>query len=254
MNLRALHFAIIGVLFYVPSAAAKGVVTIFAASSTQSAMDQIVDACPEMADTKCRVSYSASSSIARQISAGAPADIFISANQRWMSHLSQWNLIEPDSVRVVASNALVAITAADVTVSVSSEKELLTFLKSDRIAIGDPEHVPAGIYAVDALMNLGFWGDLRGRALRMPNVRAALTVVARKEAGAGIVYATDALISDRVQVVYEFDTAIHDTIRYPAGLVNGRTTDQVRRVFDLLTGDFGRNAFQSAGFRPPPPS
>lgn len=254
MIFRFLYFAFIGVLFYVPSAAAKGVVTIFAASSTQSAIDQIVDACPKIADTKCRVSYSASSSIARQISAGAPADIFISANQRWMGHLSQWNLVEPDSVRMIASNSLVAITAADVKVSVLNEKELLRFLKSDRIAIGDPEHVPAGIYAVEALRNLGFWGDIRERALRMPNVRAALTVVARKEAGVGIVYATDAMISDRVQVVYEFDTAIHDTIRYPAGLVNGRATDQVRRVFEMLTGDFGRNAFQSAGFRPPPGS
>lgn len=254
MNLRVLHLAILCVLFYAPNVAAKGVVTIFAASSTQSAIDHIVDACPKMADTKCRVSYSASSSIARQISAGAPADIFVSANQRWMSYLSQWNLVEPDSVRMVASNSLVAITAVDVAINVTNEKELLTFLKRDRIAIGDPEHVPAGIYALEALMNLGFWGDLRERALRMPNVRAALAVVARKEADAGIVYATDVLISDRVRVVYEFDPAIHDTIRYPAGLVNGRSTDEVRRVFDLLTGDFGRAAFKLAGFRPPPKS
>lgn len=254
MNLRVLHFTILGLLFYVPSVAAKGVVTIFAASSTQSAIDQIIDACPKMTDTKCRVSYSASSSIARQISAGAPADIFVSANQRWMSYLSQWNLVEPDSVRMVASNSLVAITAMDTTVSITSEKELLNFLKRDRIAIGDPEHVPAGIYAVEALMNLGFWGDLTGRALRMPNVRAALAVVARNEADAGIVYATDAQVSDRVRVVYEFDPTLHDTIRYPAGLVNGRTTDEVRRVFELLTGDFGRNAFMSAGFRPLPKS
>lgn len=254
MNFRAFHLAIIVMLFCMPQAAAKGVVTIFAASSTQSAIDPLINACAELADTKCRVSYSASSSIARQISAGAPADIFISANQRWMGQLASWNLVDPGSVRVVASNSLVAITSMDSTASVSDDASLLKWLKSDRIAIGDPEHVPAGIYAVEALMSLGFWGDVRDRALRMPNVRSALAVVARKEADVGIVYATDALISDKVKVVYEFDTTTHETIRYPAGLVNGRTTDQVRRVFELLTGEFGHKAFQAAGFRPAPGS
>lgn len=254
MNFQAFHLAIVGILFYAPNVAAKGVVTIFAASSTQSAIDQLVDACPTMADTKCRVSYSASSSIARQISAGAPVDIFISANQRWMGQLASSNLVDSESIRLVASNALVAITAADAPVSISDDASLLEWLQNDRIAIGDPDHVPAGIYAAEALMTLGFWENVRDRTLRMPNVRSALAVVARKEADAGIVYATDALITDRVKVVYAFDPATHETIRYLAGLVNGRTTDQVQRVFELLTGEFGREAFQDAGFRPAPGS
>ena len=254
MIFRAFPLILLGVFFHSPFAAADKVVTIFAASSTQSAIDKIVDACPKMAATKCRVSYSASSSIARQISAGAPADIFVSANQRWMNYLAESNLVERDSIHIVASNTLVVIAAADATVSIQDDTELLNWLKSDRIAMGDPAHVPAGIYAEQALRTLGMWRRIHTLTLSMPNVRSALAVVARGEAGAGIVYATDALISDRVKVVYQFDPATHDTIHYPAAQVRGRATDQVNRVFELLTGEFGRNAFQSAGFRPPPVS
>lgn len=241
-------------MLFAPHADAKGRVTIFAASSTQTAIDKLAAACPELVDVKCRVSYSASSSIARQISAGAPADIFISANQKWMGQLASWNLVDPETVRIVAANSLVVITPTARDVSINGTDELMTWLKSDRIAIGDPEHVPAGIYAQEAFMSLGFWGDLRDRALRMPNVRSVLTVVGRIEAHAGVVYATDALISDQVRVVYEFDPSTHSTILYPAGVVNGRSNDDVQRVFDLLTGDMGRDAFEAAGFLPPPPS
>lgn len=236
------------------TASASGTVTIFAASSTQSAIDPLVAACPERADTKCRVSYSASSSIARQISAGAPADIFISANQKWMGQLASWKLVDPETVRIVASNSLVAIAPTERGVSIGNVDDLRTWLNKDRVAIGDPEHVPAGIYAVEALTTLGMWRDLRDRALRMPNVRSALAVVSRDEAHAGIVYATDAMISDRVKVVYAFEPSTHRDILYPAGMVNGRATDAVQRVFDLLTGEFGRKAFEAAGFRPPPGS
>lgn len=238
-------------MLFAPHADAKAKVTIFAASSTQTAIDKLAAACPELVDVKCRVSYSASSSIARQISAGAPADIFISANQKWMGQLASWNLVDPETVRIVAANSLVAITPTARDVSINGTDELIAWLKSDRIAIGDPEHVPAGIYAQEAFMSLGFWGDLRDQTLRMPNVRAVLTVVGRNEAHAGVVYATDARVSDQVRVVYEFDPATHSAILYPAGVVNGRSNDDVQRVFDLLTGDFGRDAFEAAGFLPP---
>lgn len=251
MRNRALYTTVICVMLFASNVDAKGRVTIFAASSTQTAIDKLASACPELADTKCRVSYSASSSIARQISAGAPADIFISANQKWMGQLASWNLVDPESIRVVASNSLVAIAPAKQNVRINGKDELMTWLKSDRVAIGDPEHVPAGIYAVEALTSLGLWQDLREQTLRMPNVRAALAVVSRSEAHAGIVYATDAMISDQVEVVYEIDPATHSTIHYPAGIVSGRSNDRVQRVFDLLTGDIGRDAFKAAGFLPP---
>lgn len=254
MKFRALSILIAGLILSAPDADANGTVTIFAASSTQSAIDPLVAVCPERARTKCRVSYSASSSIARQISAGAPADIFISANQKWMGQLASWNLVDPETVRMVASNSLVAISPSGRSVNINDTDDLLKWLKSDRVAIGDPEHVPAGIYAVEALTTLGMWQDVRDRTLRMPNVRSALAVVSRDEAHAGIVYATDAMISDRVSVVYAFEPSTHSAILYPAGMVNGRTTDAVRRVFDLLTGEFGREAFEAAGFRAPPRS
>lgn len=240
-------------MFFASNVDAKGLVTIFAASSTQVAIDKLAAACPELAGTKCRVSYSASSSIARQISAGAPADIFVSANQKWMGQLASWNLIDPETVRYVASNTLVAIAPTKQNVSINGNDELMAWLKSDRVAIGDPEHVPAGIYAVEALTSLGIWQELRERTLRMPNVRAALAVVSRNEAHAGIVYGTDAMISDQVKVVYKFDLATHSAIHYPAGIVSGRSNDRVQRVFELLTGDMGRDAFRVAGFLPPSP-
>jgi len=226
-------------------------VTIFAAASTQQAVEVVIRACPEQAGVTCRGVYAASSTLARQIKNGAPADIFISANATWMNYVSESGMIVPNTRYVIARNQLVAIAPRARAPKIDSMAMLLDWLASDRVALGDPAHVPAGIYAAEALTSMQAWDRLQGRILALPNVRAALAVVARGEAFAGIVYATDARVSDDVVVVYTFPNSSHAPILYPMGKVAGRTTPGTDGVIGLFKGESGRSAFRDAGFQVP---
>lgn len=233
-------------------AAAEPPVTIFAAASTQQAVEAVIAACPTLAGTPCRGVYAASSTLARQIDGGAPADLYVSANMKWMDYLQSHGLIVDASRRVIAANRLVAIAPSGDSVTIADQDALLVWLGRDRIALGDPEHVPAGIYAKQALSKLGAWGTLQSRIVAMPNVRAALAVVARGEASAGIVYATDARVTKDVRVVYAFDENLHVPIRYPLALIKNRDSAAAQRVHALFLSETGRNAFKSAGFQVEP--
>lgn len=239
----------LGLLFAVPG---KGIgaepVTIFAAASTQQAVDTVLATCIEQVGVECRAVFAASSTLARQIASGAPADIFISANQKWMQYLSDNAFVISESARILAQNKLVVIAPKSSAMTISNADDLIHWLRQDRIALGDPAHVPAGIYAKQALTSLGAWDELRTKTLRMPNVRAALAVVARGEANAGIVYATDAVVSSDVKIVYTFADQTHTQIDYPMALVKDRDSAAVKRVFALFSSSQGRAAFQKAGF------
>lgn len=223
-------------------------VTVFAAASTQQAVEAVLAQCQSKLGLMCRGVYAASSTLARQIAGGAPADIYISANMKWMRYLDENKYVVPSSIQVLAANRLVVIAPSKSTVSFKSVQDLITWLASDRIAVGDPEHVPAGIYAKQTLVSLKAWPALEGKLLRMPNVRAALAVVSRGEAAAGIVYGTDAGVSDDVKIVYRFDNNLHDPIRYPIANVMGRDTEAARRVLEMFISTLGRDAFKAAGF------
>jgi molybdate transport system substrate-binding protein len=224
-------------------------VTIFAAASTQQAVDAVIGACPEKAGVTCRGVYAASSTLARQIKNGAPADIFISANLIWMDYLTESGAIVPNSRQVIAHNQLVAIAPRARAPKIDSVATLLDWLAADRVALGDPAHVPAGIYAAEALTSMQAWDRLQGRVLALPNVRAALAVVARGEAFAGIVYATDAQVSDDVIVVYKILDSYHAPIVYPMGQVAGPHTPGTEDVVALFKGLVGQHAFRDAGFQ-----
>jgi len=247
--LRVLCFLLLSLSLAVP---VKGVgadpVTVFAAASTQQAVDTIIAQCPDRIGVKCRAVYAASSTLARQIASGAPADIFISANQKWMQYLADNAFIEAESLRVLARNKLVVIAPSTVAMRISNAEDLIRHLSKDRIALGDPAHVPAGIYAKQALVTLGVWDQLKAKTLRMPHVRAALAVVARGEANTGIVYATDAAITPDVKIEYTFDAATHAPIEYPIALVKGRANAATKQVFALFSSAFGRAIFKAAGF------
>ncbi len=223
-------------------------VTVFAAASTQQAVETVLAQCQSKLGLACRGVYAASSTLARQIASGAPADIYISANMKWMRYLDENKYVVRSSIQVLAANRLVVIAPSNSTVSFKMTSDLITWLASDRIAVGDPEHVPAGIYTKQTLVALNAWPVLEAKLLRMPNVRAALAVVARGEAAAGIVYGTDAGVSDGVKIVYRFDNKLHDPIRYPIANVVGRDTDAARRVLEMFTSTLGRDAFKAAGF------
>lgn len=230
-------------------AKAAAPVTIFAAASTQQAVETVIAACPLLAGTECRGVYAASSTLARQIDSGAPADLFVSANLKWMDHLQAHGRIVDASRHVIAANRLVAIAPDNDDVAIVSQDALIAWFGRDRIALGDPAHVPAGIYAKQTLTALGAWETLRSRVVAMPNVRAALAVVARGEASAGIVYATDARVTKDVRVVFTFAENLHVPIRYPLALIKDRDGAAARRVYALFLSDTGWNAFKAAGFQ-----
>ncbi len=226
--------------------------TVFAAASTQQAVEAVLLHCPDKLKRPCRGVFAASSTLARQIAGGAPADIYISANLKWMTYLVDNRYVSSDGVRVMASNRLVVVAPSALAGSLSNalpdDRSLIDWMGRDRIAVGDPAHVPAGIYAEQTLRSLNAWDSLGARLLRLPNVRAALAVVARAEANAGIVYATDAAVSRDVSIVYRIDEAFHDPIRYPIAPVAARENADVEKLMDLFTSAIGKTAFRNAGF------
>lgn len=165
-----------------------------------------------------RLSLAASSMLARQIEAGAPADVFISADAEWMDYLVARDLAQAQTRRDIAGNRLVLIApAARVPVlTLTPGADIAGALAGGRLACADPDSVPAGRYARTALSSLGVWAGLADRLARAENVRSALAWVARGEAPLGIVYATDALTEPLVRVVDTFDASTHPPIRYPA--------------------------------------
>jgi len=225
---------------------------IFAAAS----LHEIVDAASKeyCAQRGCsaRVSYAASSTLARQIEAGAPAQVYLSADVAWMDYLDERGLIDRASRVDVARNSLVLIAPADsaTTLRIAPNFDLAGALKDDYLAMGDPAHVPAGLYGRAALEHLGVWLAVARRVARAADVRAALALVARGEAGLGVVYGSDAAAEPRVRVVDIFPEDSHPNIVYPAATVRGRVSREASGFVRFLAGARGAALFARYGFLP----
>ena len=227
---------------------ASGPVTVFAAASTTDAVQAVVSAFRKAhPDTPVRASFAASSTLAKQIARGAPADLYLSANVDWMDYLQERGAIQADSRIDLLGNRLVLIAAPDAEVSADLDA-LPGALGDRRLAIGDPDHVPAGIYAKQALQTLGLWDGLRDRAAYAADVRAALALVGRGEAAAGIVYATDARISDRVRRVATLPADSHAPIDYPLARVAGADGPGVAALDAFFRSKTARAIFRDHGF------
>jgi molybdate transport system substrate-binding protein len=233
-----------------PARAEGTEVMVFAAASTANAIQDVISLYGARGADRVVASFAASSALARQIENGAPADIYISANPRWMDHLDGAGLIEAASRRDLLGNRLVLIAPADSPVNVDlSAKPALDFLLGDgRLALADPAYVPAGQYARAALEALGLWPAVAGAVAPMNNVRAALVLVERGEAPLGVVYATDAAITEGVRVAGVFPESSHPPITYPVAIVAGRETVAVRAFHDFLFADAARAVFAAHGF------
>ena len=234
------------------AAPADEAVTIFAAASTTNAVNEIAALYEAEGLGAVRPVFAASSTLARQIANGAPADLFLSANTAWMEHLEQQGLVEEASRTDLLGNALVLVVPAD---SALPDGDLTgiplqALLGDGHLAIGDPDHVPAGIYAVEALGSLGLWPKLSRKAVRAANVRAALAFVESGAAAAGIVYASDAAISRKVRRVATFPADSHAPIVYPLAAVVGRDRPAVARFRDFLRGPQAAAIFARHGFQP----
>jgi molybdate transport system substrate-binding protein len=237
-------------------AAEPETITVFAAASMTDALGKLARHYNESTKTqnvKVRFSFAASSTLARQIEAGAPADIFISANQEWMDYLVARNLIVTATRVSPVGNTLVMIAPADsplAAVEIDRRLDIRALIGPDaRIVTGDPANVPVGMYAKKALENLGLWTSAEPLLARADNVRAALALVERGEAPLGIVYETDAKASKGVKVVGTFPPESHPPITYPFAIIAGMDSPAVLNFFHYLTAGSAADVYQSLGFQ-----
>lgn len=251
---RSVFAVLLGVAFiagFNVSACAGGNVTVFAAASLTNAVNDIGKLFTEKNKGAFMPSYLSSSTLAKQIENGAPANVFISADEKWMDYLAEKKLIDPATRSNLLGNRLVLIAPANSRISkvnITSGFNLAGLLAGGKLSVGDPAHVPAGIYAKQALDALGVWKSVEGSLARGANVRLALVLVERGEAPLGIVYATDAAISKKVKVVGVFPESSHPPIVYPAALVAGHETAAAKSFIEFLKTPQARAIFEKYGF------
>jgi molybdate transport system substrate-binding protein len=235
------------------AARAQEPVTVFAAASLTDALRALGQEWAARGNPAPRLSFAASSALARQIEQGAPAHLFLSADQRWMDYLQERNAIVNATRTSPLGNALVLITPADAPargVTLARGTDLAALLgANERIAVADPAHVPAGRYARAALEWMGQWAALEPRLARAANVRAALLLVERGETPFGIVYATDLGASPRVALAGTFPAGSHPPIAYPVALTRRAAGNAQARAFHaFLTGPEAAPAWARFGF------
>lgn len=225
---------------------------VFAAASLQTALDELTPQVEAATGVQLRASYAASSTLARQIENGAPADIFISADERWMDDVANHGAILPSTRADLLGNALVLVAPAGSKASVDlapGAASLLSALGRDgRLAIALPDSVPAGIYAKQSLARLGMWSALQPRMAMARDVRAALNLVVLGQCPLGIVYRSDAVSEARVKVLATFPADSHKPVVYPAAIVREHDNAGVRALLAALESGRAAAVFRRRGF------
>ena len=233
-------------------AVAQQSVTVFAAASLKNALDDVDAAFAQTTGTNVTASYEASSSLARQIEAGAPADVFISADLSWMDYVAERKLIRPDSRTNLLGNRLVLIAPKDAkldNVAIGPGFDIAKLAGDGRIAVADVKAVPAGLYAKAALEKLGAWGAAEPKLAQAENVRATLAFVARGETPLGIVYATDAQIEPKVKIVGSFPDGSYPPVTYPvAAIADAKNKEAATRYLAFLHSTAAKAIFEKYGF------
>jgi len=225
-------------------------VTVFGAASLADALKEIAGDYQKQSGKTVAVSLAASSALARQIEASGGADIFISADLDWMDYLDNKGLIQHDTRENLLGNRLVLVAGKDVStnLTIAPHFDLAGALKGGRLAMADPDSVPAGKYGRTALISLGVWNGVIDHVVNAENVRVALAYVARGEAPMGIVYETDAKADPNVKMVGVFPENSHQPILYPAALVKDAKPES-RAFLAYLASPAARAVFEKDGFR-----
>jgi molybdate transport system substrate-binding protein len=232
-------------------AAAAEKVVVFAAASTTNALSDIGRLFTEKHLGTFIPSFASSSTLAKQIENGAPADIYVSANLKWMDYLVQKKAVDTASRIDLLGNNLVLIAPKNSSlkkVDIKAGFDLAGLLHDGMLAMGDPSNVPAGIYGKQALERLGVWASISKKIASAKDVRAALVLVERAETPLGIVYATDAAISHKVKVVGIFPENSHPPIVYPVAIVAGARRPVVTRFLKFLQSPEAKAIFVKYGF------
>ncbi|HDJ1439993.1 TPA: molybdate ABC transporter substrate-binding protein [Serratia rubidaea] len=237
----------------VMQASAADKITVFAAASLTNALQEIATQYQQGKDVQVVSSFASSSTLARQIEQGAPADLFISADQQWMDYAIDKQQMVKDSRYTLLDNDLVLIAAKDSKldkVAITPQTDWQQLLNGERLAVGDPDHVPAGIYAKEALQNLKAWSQLAPKLARANNVRSAMALVERQETPLGIVYGSDALASNKVKVVGVFPADSHKPVEYPMAIVKDHNSPTVSAFYTYLKSPQAAAVFKRYGFSP----
>lgn len=226
---------------------------VLAAASMQEAMNAAANAWAAERHARPVLSFAASSALARQVRAGAPADLFISADEEWMDDVQKAGFVRPGTRADLAGNRLVLIAPAGVPVRlrIGPNMPVARALGDSRLAIANPDSVPAGKYGKAALTALGVWPSVAGRLARGDNVRSAMALVERGEARLGIVYATDARASKQVRIVGLFPPSSHAPIRYPVALLTSSRHQQAEGFRRFLLSPRGQAILAAYGFNRP---
>lgn len=224
---------------------------VFAAASLKPALEEIIALPEAKAIGEIKASYAASSALARQIEAGAPADVFISADLEWMDWLQERDRVATSTRFVLVRNELVLVAPREskLSLTLSTNTDLAAALGDARIALAEPGSVPAGKYAKAAFEKLGLWSQIETRFVATENVRAALALATRGEVPLAAVYRSDAVTEAGVRVVAAFPADSHPEIVYPAAALKDRDTDASKRLLALLRGDAAQTILKRAGFR-----
>jgi molybdate transport system substrate-binding protein len=236
------------VLLLFASASSAGPARVYAAASLTDALTSVAARWQRRGHPLPQLVFGGTATLARQIEAGAPADIFAAADARWMDLLDEAGRLAPGTRVDLLGNSLVLVAPKGRAFRVELRRDFpLAGAFPGRLCIGEPGVVPAGTYARQALQNLDWWTSLEGRAVGTEDVRAALTFVGRGECAAGIVYATDVASSEEVEVVARFPVTLHAPIVYPFALVAGASAEAAQ-FFGFVRSEEAAAIFLQHGF------
>jgi molybdate transport system substrate-binding protein len=246
--IRSFAFLSLGLVLLAGQPALADNLTVFAAASLKNAIDDIGGKWKESSGNAIVASYASSSTLAKQIEQGAPADVFISADQQWMDYVDKRSLVEKP--HDLLGNRLVLVAGKDskATLEIEPGAKLSEALGDGKLAVGDPSHVPAGIYAKEALTNLKLWDSVEAKLAPAADVRAALTLVSRGEAPLGIVYETDAKVDANVRIVSVFPEDSHKPIIYPVAVVKTSKNPNAAKFVSYLSSPVAKEIFVKYGF------
>ena len=250
---RALGLAAAALLAWWPQPSARaqgGDVVVFAAASLKSALDAINAQRQKETGKKATISYASSAALAKQIEQGAPAQMFISADLDWMDYVEKKNLIKPETRSNLLGNRIVLVAPKDKAPAIDIKPgfDLAKVLGDGRLAMANVDSVPAGKYGKAALEKLGVWPSVSGKLAQAENVRAALVLVSRGEAPAGIVYQTDAASDKAVAIIGTFPEDTHPPIIYPVALTAGATHPDAAAFLAYIRSDKAKPLFEAQGF------
>lgn len=227
-------------------------IIISAASSLTDVLIELKEKYEDTSNVDITFNFAGSGTLARQIEQGAPADIYISADEKWMDILLEKRFVDHDTLRVLATNQLVIVQSNERKDMEFTDIEYLRESSIRQIAIGHPETVPAGQYAQEVLEKLDIWQHIKSKLILSKDVRQVLTYVETGNADIGIVYKSDALLSENVQVVFEIDQKWHNEIVYSGAVLQDRKNkDQAQQFLDFLLSDENEEIWSNYGFKKP---